>query len=169
MPEDSQESGTTRRTFHHRVIYGLWSLITAALAWPAVAYLLFSTREDQGNEWMEVGDISDLKVNNPEEFVFERTRPDGWRMKTEEVAAWVVKTPQEEIVAFAPMCTHLACAYHWEEERERFLCPCHETFFSVEGAVLNGPAPRPLDRYRVRIEGKRLWLGRILKSEGVPT
>jgi Rieske Fe-S protein len=28
-----------------------------------------------------------------------------------------------------------------------FLCPCHDASFDVEGAVLDGPPPRPLDRY----------------------
>jgi Rieske Fe-S protein len=44
------------------------------------------------------------------------------------------------------------------------VCPCHTSFFSIEGQVLSGPAPRPLDRYVTRIENNRLQIGRLRQS-----
>lgn len=44
------------------------------------------------------------------------------------------------------------------------LCPCHSSVFSPDGKVLGGPAPRPLDRYHVKIENTRLLLGRLAAS-----
>ena len=37
-----------------------------------------------------------------------------------------------------------------------YLCPCHDAKFGQQGQVLDGPPPRPLDRYaefRVTEEG----------------
>jgi menaquinol-cytochrome c reductase iron-sulfur subunit len=70
-----------------------------------------------------------------------------------------------QVVAFAPQCTHLGCAYHWDEKNQNFLCPCHTSTFALDGRVLEGPAPRPLDRYESRVENGRLLLGRVIRSD----
>jgi nitrite reductase/ring-hydroxylating ferredoxin subunit len=64
--------------------------------------------------------------------------------------AWLVKEGSGEIVAFAPFCPHKRCLYDWEAPETRFHCRCHAGFFSIEGAVLGGPPPRPLWRYETR-------------------
>ena len=89
---------------------------------------------------------------------------DGWRILSEKSTAWVVKS-DSGVVAFAPQCTHLGCAYHWEDGKREFVCPCHSSLFSIDGKVTSGPAPRPLDRYATQIKGTKLLLGRI---EGSP-
>ncbi len=48
-------------------------------------------------------------------------------------------------------CTHLGCIASWEEEQERFWCPCHAGVFNKRGEVLAGPPPRPLDLFPVEI------------------
>jgi len=51
-------------------------------------------------------------------------------------------------------CTHLDCLFGWDEERNRFVCPCHGSEFSRDGALLKGPAIRPLDRFCLEIVDK---------------
>ena len=36
--------------------------------------------------------------------------------------------------------------------------------FSIDGKVLAGPAPRPLDRYLTKIENNRLQIGELRQS-----
>ncbi len=55
-------------------------------------------------------------------------------------------------LALSRICTHLGCSIPWSEEKQRFICPCHGSTFSLTGEVLNAPAPRPMDIYPVRIE-----------------
>jgi cytochrome b6-f complex iron-sulfur subunit len=55
-------------------------------------------------------------------------------------------------IALSLRCTHLGCAVSWEEEKKRFVCPCHSSAFDISGDVLNPPAPRALDYYPVMIE-----------------
>jgi menaquinol-cytochrome c reductase iron-sulfur subunit len=69
---------------------------------------------------------------------------------------WAVKQPQGDISVFSPICTHLGCGYRWDETERKFLCPCHGSSYDVNGQVLGGPAPRPLDILPSKVEGGRL-------------
>jgi quinol---cytochrome c reductase iron-sulfur subunit, bacillus type len=158
--------GTTRRSFYIGAIYGLWAVISAALGLPALVYLFFPPKARRESEWVEAGDISKLAPNSPVELTFRHNRVDGWKVMSEKSTAWVVKQADNSIVAFGPQCTHLGCAYHWEDGKNEFLCPCHSSLFALDGKVVSGPAPRPLDRYDVKIQGTKLLLGPLRKPEG---
>jgi menaquinol-cytochrome c reductase iron-sulfur subunit len=156
-----------RRAFHLSAIYGLWTVIGAALSVPAAIYLLFPPRAKKKPEWVDVGDITQMRVNTPEEVVFRRTRIDGWKVTSEKSTAWVVRTSERDVLAFSPQCTHLGCAYHWDEQAKEFLCPCHTSTFALDGRVLSGPAPRALDRFNIKIDGSKLWIGEVQKSQSL--
>ena len=64
-------------------------------------------------------------------------------------SAWLVRRASGELVAFDPRCTHAQCAYDWTDQAS-FACLCHKGFFHVDGTVISGPPPRPLDRFVVR-------------------
>ena len=155
----------TRRRFHVGAIYAIWASISAALGVPALIYLFFPPKARTESEWVDVGDISRLTPNSPVEMVFRRNRVDGWKVISEKSTAWVVKRPDSSIAAFGPQCTHLGCAYHWEESKNEFLCPCHNSVFGVDGHVISGPAPRPLDRYQAKVEGTHLLLGHLATGD----
>ena len=152
---------TTRRNFFVGAIYGMMAAISVALGVPALIYLLFPPKAKKENEWIEIGDIARIAPNSPVELTFRRTRTDGWKVISEKSTAWVVKSADNRITAFGPQCTHLGCAYHWEEGKNEFLCPCHSSLFGIDGRVISGPAPRPLDRYQTRIEGNKLMVGKL--------
>jgi menaquinol-cytochrome c reductase iron-sulfur subunit len=149
----------TRRSFYSALISGLASSIATALALPAALYLLVPSRAKQKGNFVEAANLTHLEVGKPQEVTFERTRVDGWRTVREKVIAWVVRTDEKNVVAYSPQCTHLGCAYHWEEPRNQFVCPCHESLFTVDGKVVGGPASRPLDRYVTRVENDKLLIG----------
>lgn len=153
-----------RRAFFSTMVYGLWGVIAAALSIPAALYLLLPPKLRGDAEWSDAGDIAKLVPDEPVELVFRRTRVDGWRIQSEKTTTWAVKFDNGQIVAFAPQCTHLGCAYHWNEAKKNFLCPCHTSVFAMDGKVLSGPAPRPLDRYESKIENNKLMVGEIRES-----
>lgn len=49
-----------------------------------------------------------------------------------------------EVHAFAAACTHMGCLVGWNETDRTWDCPCHGSRFGVDGAVIHGPAVRPL-------------------------
>lgn len=156
---------TNRRVFYQRIIQGMLGIVTLMVSLPAIVYLFFSGKIEQksNKNWTDVGEISTLKLNEPKELVFQRLHVDGWKNSMVRATAWIVKT-EKEMIAFQPRCTHLGCGYHWSQKEKEFVCPCHASSFSVTGEVLKGPAPRSLDRFETRIEGKRLWLGENITS-----
>lgn len=153
--------GMSRRNFYVGAVYGMWAAISAALGIPALVYLFFPPKARKAEDWVEVGDVSTLAPNSPVEMVFRRNRVDGWKVTSEKGTAWVVKRPDNSIVAFGPQCTHLGCAYHWDDQKNDFLCPCHTSVFALDGHVISGPAPRPLDRFDTKIQGNKLLLGSL--------
>jgi menaquinol-cytochrome c reductase iron-sulfur subunit len=159
------ENSRDRRAFFLSMIYGLWAAIGTALSIPAFIYLLFPPRLRRENELTEAGDVAKMVPNSPVEMVFRRNRIDGWRILSEKSTAWAVKLDNGEVIAFAPQCTHLGCAYHWEDPKKQFLCPCHTSVFSIDGKVVSGPAPRALDRFEAKVQNNKLMLGEIRESK----
>jgi menaquinol-cytochrome c reductase iron-sulfur subunit len=155
-----------RRTFFLTMVYGLWAAMGAAVSIPAVVYLLFPPNLRKESEWDEAGDVTKMVPNSPVEMVFRRNRIDGWRIESEKSTAWAVKLDNGQIIALEPQCTHLGCAYHWDDIRKQFLCPCHNSVFSIDGKVLEGPAPRPLDRYEAKVQNNKLLLREAMEPEG---
>jgi cytochrome b6-f complex iron-sulfur subunit len=67
---------------------------------------------------------------------------------------WVVNGEfqgQQQIYALKTVCTHLGCTPNWLEAEQKFKCPCHGSGFYKDGVNFEGPAPRPLERYAIRI------------------
>src|ERR1041384_6779692 len=54
--------------------------------------------------------------------------------------------------ARSAVCTHLGCHLHWNSFERCWDCPCHGSQFSIDGAVLNGPAIHPLEEVPVGTE-----------------
>lgn len=61
---------------------------------------------------------------------------------------WVVRTV-EGFYALSTICTHLGCTPNWLDNEQKFKCPCHGSGFYKTGINFEGPAPRPLERYRI--------------------
>jgi Rieske Fe-S protein len=59
----------------------------------------------------------------------------------------MVRTSEDQYVAYSQKCTHLSCAVYYAAEKNQLICPCHNGVFSVkDGSVIQGPPPRPLPR-----------------------
>ena len=134
-------------------------MIGAAVAIPAALYLLIGPKSAEEGGFSEVADLEQLQAGQPQEVLYTRQRVDGWKKVSEKASTWLVKMDQHTVVAFNPACTHLGCAYHWDQSNRQFLCPCHGSAFAIDGKVLAGPAPRPLDRYVAKVQDGKILIG----------
>ena len=63
---------------------------------------------------------------------------------------WLVRT-SGGLLAIYKVCTHLGCLYKWTPSNTRFECPCHGSKYEADGTWIEGPAPRSLDRFVLRV------------------
>ncbi|MFD3541767.1 ubiquinol-cytochrome c reductase iron-sulfur subunit [Streptomyces sp. NPDC058662] len=74
----------------------------------------------------------------------------AFRYPGDEDRALAVRLVDGTLVGYSAVCTHLACAVLWREDRGaegELYCPCHEGVFDARtGEVTAGPPPRPLPR-----------------------
>ena len=63
-------------------------------------------------------------------------------------AVWIVRDT-ERIFALSTVCTHLGCTPNWLPNEAKYKCPCHGSGFYKTGINFEGPAPRPLERFKI--------------------
>ena len=68
-----------------------------------------------------------------------------WKNK---YGTWLVRD-EEGLFALSTVCTHLGCTPNWLGNENKFKCPCHGSGFRKSGIHFEGPAPRPLERWRI--------------------
>jgi cytochrome b6-f complex iron-sulfur subunit len=114
--------------------FGLWTLGTARFMFPNVL----------------TEPPSKFKVGFPSTFV-----PGQVETKfVPQYGVWVCNyeyNGKPQIYALRTVCTHLGCTPNWLEGEQKFKCPCHGSGFYKDGVNFEGPAPRPLERYAIRL------------------
>ncbi len=148
--------GEGRRTFLGWVGGVIAAMIGGAVGIPLVGYTILPALKRQKLSWHDVGPVAELEPGSPKEIDCIHSVTDGWQKTTTKKSVWAVKDGQGAISVFSPLCTHLGCGYRWEGDQRQFYCPCHNSYFHLDGKVLGGPAPRPLDTLPVKIENGRL-------------
>jgi quinol---cytochrome c reductase iron-sulfur subunit, bacillus type len=152
-----------RRTFLARIVQLFSAFIAALFALPVFRFVQVSLASTRDSSSYPIGDVQSLQ----EEITrvpFTRLLRDGWMVRAVQEYVWVRKKPDGTILVFEPHCTHLGCAYDWDENSRQFLCPCHGGKFDKDGNRTAGPPPRPLDRFQVQKEGNQIRIGKILKA-----
>ena len=68
----------------------------------------------------------------------------------DQYGVWIVRD-DEKIYALSTVCTHLGCTPNWMPSETKFKCPCHGSGFYKTGINFEGPAPRPLERFKIAL------------------
>ena len=91
-----------------------------------------------------------FKVGFPEEYP-PGTVSEAFKKKYQ---IWLTNTEykgKRMLYALSTICTHLGCTPNWLEADSKFKCPCHGSGFYPTGINFEGPAPRPLERFKIFI------------------
>jgi quinol---cytochrome c reductase iron-sulfur subunit, bacillus type len=140
----------SRRDFIKATTAAVGGLITVAIGVPVVDYLIDpALRESKKELWVQAGKLQDIPIGKPFPFSFTSVQVNGWERTANTFGGFVLRKSEDpkDMIVLSSRCTHLGCTVNWREDAGAYLCPCHDAKFSPEGEVLDGPPPRPLDRY----------------------
>ena len=70
------------------------------------------------------------------------------------------------LVALFQKCPHLGCRVPFCDSSGRFECPCHGSVYNVRGEYVQGPAPRGMDRFLIKVEGDKVLVDTGQLEEG---
>ena len=132
---------TSKRSFLSRAARLLGVVAVLQAGWIAVSALAPGRSRNLGM------DGPGVKVLGP----VERFEP-GTVTAIPDAGFYVVRLEDGGFLAVHRKCTHLGCSVPWDEEQNRFACPCHASAFDMRGDVVSAPAPRPLDLFPLAIE-----------------
>ena len=68
----------------------------------------------------------------------------------------VARLSTTEFTAVSVICTHEGTSVNYVSGQQSFLCPNHGSKFDKNGAVVNGPAAKPLKKYSTELTGNNL-------------
>jgi Rieske Fe-S protein len=99
----------------------------------------------------------------PHKFPVLATRVDAWNKFTQVPigAVYLRRTAEGQVSALNVVCPHAGCFVDFLPERSLFLCPCHNSTFTVAGRIGDraSPAPRGLDALEVELRNeKEVWV-----------
>jgi Rieske Fe-S protein len=130
--ETLENNGETRRDFLGKTSL----LITGVAGLAAVATCLRLIKPNVRYE-----EPSQFKIGKAEQF------PEG-TVKNLIDKKVVIFSDSNGIFAISSICTHLGCTVTPVEWG--FQCPCHGSKYTLDGKVIAGPAPRPLEWHEIR-------------------
>ncbi len=68
----------------------------------------------------------------------------------------VARTVTGSYVAVSQTCTHAGGTVEYNKSGNDFYCPVHGSVYSLDGNVVQGPAPSPLMKYNTSLSGTSL-------------
>ena len=74
--------------------------------------------------------------------------------------ALLVRVRRNEWKAFSAVCTHLNCTVQFSDATQQIWCACHNGVYDLNGKVVSGPPPAPLEEYAVKVRGDEVVISR---------
>jgi menaquinol-cytochrome c reductase iron-sulfur subunit len=143
----------SRRDFILGITTAVGAFITAVVGLPFLDYLIAPALSGASSDaWIPLGKLDSFELGKPVLSTFTRSKVNGWEKTVNSYGVFVLRKSQSEVTAFSNVCTHLGCRVNWQADKKEYICPCHDGHFDVDGKVVAGPPPRPLDTYSTRVE-----------------
>jgi cytochrome b6-f complex iron-sulfur subunit len=144
-PMDTQEN---RRDFLKYVLGGGLIAWLGAILYPIMAYLKPPKQAE-----VEVTSVKAGKVSAVE-------KDSGMIVRFGNKPVILLRNAAGEFRAFSATCTHLDCTVQYRKDMGLIWCACHNGRYDLNGRNVAGPPPRPLDEYRVVIQGDGIFISK---------
>lgn len=154
-PEDLDLS-PERRSFLGAMVGLIGACATAALGAIAGNYSIGNALTSGGAEpWIDLGSPGEIAESKPVRRTIYLSQTAGWASFKVPQVIWVMRQG-ERLRVFSAVCPHLGCNVN--ATAEGFVCPCHGSWWNLEGERLGGPTPRGLDALEQRVVANRLQI-----------
>jgi Rieske Fe-S protein len=113
--------------------------------------------------WLDVAPVSELTGPQPinRKIVVEQIH--GWAIETEEHNVFVLPAKNNQVLS--AVCPHEGCEVAWEQNTNRFVCPCHESYFAADGSRVSGPAQHGLNPLPMRVQDGKLQVQYVTREQ----
>lgn len=170
IPAESEEGFTSEVDLEERrgfvkflciVIGGIVSAVPfGAGIW---AYLNPLTREKEGggDGFIKITTLDAIPANGtPAKFSVIADKEDAWnKFKNISVGAIYLLKEGGKVKALHTVCPHLGCFIDYRSSKNDFFCPCHNSNFKLDGSIVSGVSPRPMDPLKIEIRNKEeVWV-----------
>jgi cytochrome b6-f complex iron-sulfur subunit len=138
----------TRRRLLDSVLGAGFVSTLAAIVYPVWRYLIPPVSGEPSTQSVVAGQAGQVKPNSGLIFKF-GSKP-----------GLLVRTTDGELKAFSAVCTHLDCTVQFKSDTSQIWCACHNGMYDLQGNVVSGPPPRPLERLVVNQRGDEIVVSR---------
>ncbi|CAN5774417.1 hypothetical protein BH09MYX1_BH09MYX1_35310 [soil metagenome] len=131
---------------------GCAALGLAVLA-PPLAYVVARPPGAGGSErWVRTILLAELAPGTPRRVAIIADRHAAWTTEraVELGSVWITRRG-DDVVVLSASCPHLGCTIGAAGDGTGFVCPCHDSSFSVDGKRDHGPSPRDMDPLAARV------------------
>ena len=146
MPEIPENK--SKRDFLQWVLAGGVTAFLGAVLYPIFAYLIPPKQAEVEVSSVKAGKLSEMEKESGKIIKF-GTKP-----------VILIRTANDEVRAFSATCTHLDCTVQFRKDFGMTWCACHNGKYDLNGRNISGPPPRPLDEFRVLIQGDEILISK---------
>jgi Rieske Fe-S protein len=155
-PESATPEEMGRRKFLACACGILAAPLAVVIGYPLVTSLVGDIYRKSKLLFSKLPGFSSAPQGQPTKLSFTYIKTDAYLRTETSEDVWVIKQSPAEATVFSPICPHMGCRTEWHPELKKFICPCHNSIFSITGKVESGPSPRALDELAHKIEGGAL-------------
>ncbi|HTX17227.1 MAG TPA: Rieske (2Fe-2S) protein [Bacteroidota bacterium] len=137
-----------KRDFLKLVLGGSLLAWIGAILYPVLAYLKPPAQAEAEVTSVNAGKLSDIPKDS------------GTIIKFGSRPVILLRTPKDELKAFSAACTHLECTVQYRKDMGLIWCACHNGKYDFNGRNVSGPPPRPLEEYKVNVQGGEVYISR---------
>jgi cytochrome b6-f complex iron-sulfur subunit len=138
----------SKRNFLKLILSGGLFALTGSILYPILAYLKPPKQGEVEVSSVKAGKLSEIEKDSGQIVKF-GTKP-----------VILIRTAEGNLRAYSATCTHLDCTVQFRKDFGMIWCACHNGKYDLNGRNVSGPPPRPLDEYRVVIQGDDVFISK---------
>lgn len=141
-------AGEQRRDFLKLALGGGFIAWIAAVLYPVFSYLKPPKQAEVEVTNVKVGKLGQIEKDS------------GTIVRFGSKPVILIRTAAGDFHAFSATCTHLDCTVQYKKDIGVIWCACHNGKYDLMGRNISGPPPRPLEEYRVIVQGDEVFVSK---------